>query len=660
MKRLLLALLSLCGCAHQERFLPATRPVEKALVFTEIGSRSAERKTSAPDASGSASRVPQPATLDVDSTLRIEVRKDLLVPESLRPLDGRIEAGREGRAKLEQTLDALRQAQTAEQTALEAFARTEQALPAGEAEGALERFVAARREFAARELAVNDRVLALWRGTPHENALEAAAEEDDTWNGLRAFVRERLAEVDAANAALESLLAERRLALRLSAALVSADGQETFLHLPGYDTLPEGTLQPFDRTGTVLTPSERAKLAARWAQTVDIASALEALNRGEADVRATLQRLLPVLAPELRTAVEDLGNATADLDALRRDVQTVNDALPRLGDALAGAVAEAASDAVREAQRELAALLGLPDLAEKTRSLAQRYRQLRPEDAFTLVVESATLLQRFGGDVRELLHRGLPGDATLLAWFVARADVVDDDVESALRTELAKPEWNDVRAAGERVVRLLRAVARLARVAAELGRSAHPIPDPLHPPQAVAVPLDEIRDTHLDMTLVPRERGDRIVVRGSLLRDDQVLDETKASFAVDAFGWQGTLSPAVVLARPDSLGGADPNFGFAPSLSWLHGYRPRPDESGLFAGFMRGFAPSAGLHAVFLNIDPDKEVEIGLGATFALWGNRLQGGIGYNLMHDDGIGEIYYFVGSDLIALLQDAGAMGR
>ncbi|HKX46265.1 MAG TPA: hypothetical protein VJP77_06150, partial [Planctomycetota bacterium] len=181
-------------------------------------------------------------------------------------------------------------------------------------------------------------------------------------------------------------------------------------------------------------------------------------------------------------------------------------------------------------------------------------------------------------------------------------------------------------------------------------------PGELHPPEVRNVPLDELRDTHVDLRRVARARGDRLVVRASLVEGDAVVDQALATFELEVYGHYATISPAVVLVRPDSLGGASTQFAFAPTLSWMHGYRPRPERSGFLAGFLRAFEPALGIHAIFLNFDPDEAVEIGLGATVSFWGNRLQGGVGYNLTSEDGLGDVYYFVGSDLISLLQDVG----
>jgi hypothetical protein len=129
---------------------------------------------------------------------------------------------------------------------------------------------------------------------------------------------------------------------------------------------------------------------------------------------------------------------------------------------------------------------------------------------------------------------------------------------------------------------------------------------------------------------------------------------------VEKFGWFAELSPAVVLVKPDELKGGNESFSFAPTLSWMHQYAPRPEDSMWYAAFLRGFQPALGMHSAFLSFNPDGSgdaIQVGLGATVSFWKNRLQFGAGYNLMaNTEDEGRYYYFVGTDLIGLLQTIG----
>jgi hypothetical protein len=180
------------------------------------------------------------------------------------------------------------------------------------------------------------------------------------------------------------------------------------------------------------------------------------------------------------------------------------------------------------------------------------------------------------------------------------------------------------------------------------------------------IPFERIKDTSIDLLKTPRRPGDRIEFRARLFStgissvgamSSEPADELEASFEVREFGWHNRLSPSVVLVRPTELVAGDENFSFAPVLSWVYRYGVRPEQGSFPASLQRFFDTSIGIHASFVDFDPEKEVEIGLGATLSLWGERLQIGAGVNLMapsNDDG--RYYYFVGSDLISLLNAVG----
>ena len=116
----------------------------------------------------------------------------------------------------------------------------------------------------------------------------------------------------------------------------------------------------------------------------------------------------------------------------------------------------------------------------------------------------------------------------------------------------------------------------------------------------------------------------------------------------------------MALVRPDQLNGAYDGFRFAPTLSWLHTYTPRPDETQWSANLCRSIEPSAGIHTAFLNFETDlggSALQIGLGVTLSFWDKRLQLGAGTNLMADSREhGRFYYFIGTDLIGILQSLG----
>jgi hypothetical protein len=91
----------------------------------------------------------------------------------------------------------------------------------------------------------------------------------------------------------------------------------------------------------------------------------------------------------------------------------------------------------------------------------------------------------------------------------------------------------------------------------------------------------------------------------------------------------------------------------------MHRWDPRPEDTGLENNFLRALQPSVGIHAAFLNMFPEKEVEIGLGITAAFGSDMIVLGGGYNVFHEGKRnGDWYYFIGTSLIPILQKIGAL--
>jgi hypothetical protein len=174
-------------------------------------------------------------------------------------------------------------------------------------------------------------------------------------------------------------------------------------------------------------------------------------------------------------------------------------------------------------------------------------------------------------------------------------------------------------------------------------------------PEAFEIDIEDLRDTYLDLRRVAGSVGDTITVRTRLKKPGVNPIESVASFELTHYGHHARIVPSVVLVRPDEIASGEDDFGFAPAVGWMHYYNPRPENDGWFANIARPLQLSAGLHAIFLNFDNSSG--IGLGGTLSFWNDRLQFGAGYNLSASSSDeGEVYYFVGSDLIGLLQTVG----
>jgi hypothetical protein len=660
-RRLALGVVLLAACARPGKLVDDDSPLGRSLVFTEEG-RFGDRVTLGRRATDSQpARVPQLASVDLDSTIHIAVGRDALLEGGRSPLvdSGDAERFSERTNDLIQLIGLLRDLAKEQTTAVAAYGRLaglDRADPARAA--ALQDFLTKRRKTGATDARLSAQVKKLWtRDAPEflEFDTALAAEDDPGLRRPQEVVQRLVDRIARENRALaEESLREART-LQISAFLEAPGKQPVPLHLDGYDRLLEGKVERRDRHGLTVTDADRQ----RWKDTVELAQAIEALRRDQAALADLLARVAPLLAPDLGELLEHIATfrrklGSEDLAAARARIEAAARAFWQ------GARAQLAS--LQGADEFVELLVGLLDLGNEAANLEDRIEALRdrwktvsPDTILDLIVDSRSVLD---GLERRLVALDALRDwnGTLRGLVLAAAPNVD----AAARTRLAELLEGEVGKALREAVAQLDVLETLAALRQVLLRvlSVNQVPQAqvLHPPESFTVPVDMARDTYLNLERTPRQIGDTITVYASLRQGDREIDDQTTSFVVEQFGYGGRLSPSVVLVTPDRLAGSDDRFHFAPVLSWMHTYRPRPEEGG--ASFLlRGFEPSAGIHAAFLNFDRDRELEIGLGGTVSFWRDRLQVGAGWNLMaQQEDEGRYYFFLGSDLISILQTIG----
>jgi hypothetical protein len=245
-------------------------------------------------------------------------------------------------------------------------------------------------------------------------------------------------------------------------------------------------------------------------------------------------------------------------------------------------------------------------------------------------------------------------ESRIQAWKTELPEALRGALDGAYASSKLKDEVEGWQELIERSLALLRPVAEYVGFT-----QSRPLGTSIRAPGALDVPLDDAPNTAIDLTRTDRKAGDRIEVRASTIEKgtnggrDKATGTSSASFVVEKLDWHADLVPAVVLATADQLAGDSDSGGFTASLSWMLRYGPRPDEDGALANSARWLGWGIGPHATLLNFDPDEDIEIGLGLTLGLWGDRLLVGAGANPLADDDSGRFYYFIGSSLIPLLQ-------
>jgi hypothetical protein len=459
--------------------------------------------------------------------------------------------------------------------------------------------------------------------------------------------------------------------LKIEAFLESPRGGTVALHVRGYDNLDKQSLASRDRAGLNLSESESAELTKQVNATQDVARALEQVRTKEISLYEGVKETLRVTAPELASKVEEGEKLVGSLKDPQR--------LAELQQAFQQAADRARNDASVRAQNLRGKVDGLPEallksnealsgnvlsLLANAKDLEDRWSDFGANQGVgevTLIISlSVNLSIRLIEQIESIDAN--PVDIANDTNQIVKLEVAgfSDDVITDFYVYLNSPELvnakTKVRAYQSDLVKAKELVTEIAKLLDTSNGHAERITP--NNPEAFEVDIADLKNTSIDLRRVASQDGDMVLVRATLKEGDREPVEHEADFEITHFDWYAKLSPSVVLVRPDELASGDEGFRFAPALEWMHHYRPRPGDSSWYANFARPLQPAVGIHTIFLNFD--NETGIGIGGTLSLWNDRLQFGIGYNLSADSSDeGQVYYFIGSDLIGLLQTVGVGG-
>jgi hypothetical protein len=667
------------ACVYQGKAKPADTAVKKAVRFVEIDDRDRKFDLSGTDLQGdalldrtaAATRVPAPRLVDINSTVEILIDRDKLASdESTTLTPARSEQLLAKKDRVLKAIVAIKGVVDLRRRTAAAFTRLKSERRAGaDATAAWAEFDGQLQEFGRAENSLITDLLKEWQDDPDAFIRIDEAAKDPSYSKLQAVLQHEIDEIDTEHAKLAAEVEARSVEFRLTASLTSGK-QRTQIHLPGYDDLDTGVVSHRDRFGIDLSPEEVARHEENWSKTVALAAAAEELRASKKALRKALRDAVDAVAPELGealTAATALQAKVAAID-LPKFKQELDGDLKAFEAAIEAAASDLADDVERRAKavpkawaERVKAATAVAVLVGEVGTVAADWQNAKPADAINVAARSAALLTR--------LSRALKADvsAEFEVGKTAFVDVVTAELEGLTQDaidRIAKLLPADVAARLTRRFGELREIWLAGKaVVAALGGVVHgvqaPVTGELVAPDARRIPVANITNTTLDLELTPRLPGDRVNVRAELFRNGEAkpFDAVEASFQPEYFGWNARLSPSVVLVRPTRLAASRETFSFAPVLSWMHSYRPRPEHDGFFDGVARALVPGIGIHASFLNFDPQKEVEIGLGGTLSFWQDRLQAGVGVNLMADGADnGRYYFFVGSDLISLLNTIG----
>lgn len=696
---LLLAALLLPACRGTGRRSAPQRPLEKGLFFEERDDHGRPWPVSAqgiveraPGEPGHpVERLSDGASVDVNSTLKIELRRDELGSPSGRLVQtDLLDRARE----LRESLDGFAGLVEAEARATSAWRALGTTSPdAPDRAAVYERFAALKRAHAQSLERFLGPLRDLWpRDDPEraeiEEVVDALLSTRPGGGAAQVEARQSLGrllqgKVDRLSAELERLESDAKTVvasrmLRIEGFVIPASGgdQSHAVHVAGYDSLDEKRVEAIDRQGIRLTESERRFLLETAQATREIAAALERVRQGEATLADALAgaksgyvRALEAKAAEIEALASDLSPAVLAARADR--TKTAFDAFLRDARSLAAAWAQereqglsTSFEALVSKSQDLAALVRS---IEDAKALRERWRAIGvpngSADLPALVFDTAAAADALETALRKLKLGDLERDVAAL--LQAQLETAPEDLRAALADALRSSGldtelqgWKDlagrVRASFEGLRNLL------------AGAPPASVPTDLVNPDAFEVPLDVAPDAEIRLQGTTRRAGDRLLVQAKLLEHApavpqapqdpsagaKVIESFSTTLHLEKLDWHADLVPSIVIVTADRLAGADDGAGFSASLGWMWSYGPRDDEDDPFLS--RSLDWSAGLHAVFLNFAPDNDPEIGLGASIGLWDGRIQIGAGYNpFAEESDDGRFYYYLGSSLLPLLQ-------
>ncbi len=669
------------GCAYPGKYRDPSTSLDRAIAFTEIRERKEPRPLSGQDPAAKppvVARVADPAEVDINSTIGIQLLKSAVASDAPPPPPTPEAAALEERQRALVTLLNKLAALIEARADVLRLQGPVNALPRESRKDSeeMKAYMKAGARFRALRTPVLESIERVWPADdPARGIVMKLWQEDRTLVRFQGFLQERIDSLDRERKAQIESLRLRGKKLRLEAFVETPKGTPTAVHLPHYDSLEEKQLQRHDRLGLAMTDAQKARFDEAVRASRELAEAAEAVRRGEKSIREAFSRVsidavrklaqAAAILDDLRVELRDGPSVKQRLDAYRAALKAfVEDLKTKMRNTLDDEAKKALDNLVKTATEAIVADAGLAPLAGLAERIAKMIKQLdapSPE----MVLEALALAEEISKVVADP-SKAVEGarktlstlEESLKASVASAAEAVRTQaMEIWEKSDLKKETLKLADLAGRAMAAydLLEGVAAIA--------SAPPVLSTIRVPESTGVSLETAPDTALNLQRTSRLAGDTITIRAALLEgegpQEREVESTTASFAVREFGWHASLQPGVVLARPLKLETEDEEFGFAPAVSWMHGWTPWPEEDNLWAAFNRLAQPSIGLHAVFLNFFPDKEVEIGLGASISFGGEWIVAGAGYNLFNegkDDG--EFYYFVGTSLIPILQTIGAL--
>jgi len=653
------------GCASVPSYTRTTNSLDRGIRYVENPVNGNDIDMSSTPGQGLV--VPKGAEVDINSTIEISIQKDAVnMPTGAVEDEAAAKALQAKIQKLQTMVEALANVIEARTKALEAYKKTdgiplESLIKTPEYKD----FLTARDASDKLESVFLETSRSLWRAGifPFSEEEFEVKFLDSTYADVGKMIQAELDSTETAWKTTQDRLKQKALSLRMEAFLEKREGDPVAIHLENYDSLDQREAKY--KESFVLDKDDWATLQKQYAETVSLAKQAERVRKGEVSLGdsiknsgiASLQRLA-ALGEEVAPLLKEDWSATGT--GIIRDISAaqviVEDVVKKAASVEVGSIATQLRGLKQTA-------LSVPPLIEaravlgEITALQTDWKTVTPENLPRLidrtqgVVNKARLvLSKLDKSQFNAFQIALSSTVSVLE---SRPDEMPREVWLNLNSELERQ--GTLRRIKDTYAKTLALKSFTEGVKAELSLLAvKPTLLDFRVPEAREVLWADAPDTQIDIQRTPRAIGDRLHVISTLKMDDKDYMKSHAVFSVKQFGWHSQLAPSVILAKPfNPRTDFDQDFKFAPAVVLLRRFYPRNSDNTAWGKFSRCSQMGYGLHATFLDQNPQKELEVGLGVAVSFWEDRLVAGGGVNLM-DNSRG--YFYIGSNLIPILQALG----
>jgi hypothetical protein len=402
----------------------------------------------------------------------------------------------------------------------------------------------------------------------------------------------------------------------MSALLISRTGGASPIHLKDYDKVVEGEERSFPRRQFVLDKRTREALAAaqelaNFARQLGSGTLMDQVRSSFSSVRERTGSLFKRLQLEVFEA------RLADLVKKLQEVGTSN-------------VAEILGE-VRQIQYLVAPLSRSVILKQKTESAGL----LKLADAIDGFSKSISK------NILELPNRLASLDNRLKDLLVAQPGILESSVVDFF-IGFRKSMVQETTALNK----LVNGFARVAQVLSVSGDVTETVAELV--PREVGA--SESLDTELNLKKIEGERhpGDKVVVQIKLLHadpgstEDELIEETKQTFRVEAYG--GYIEPSGALVFVDPRSAISRHISFEPTLALSFNYKYGMRGSSFWNHVLN---PGVGVGFSLLDFDDNKKFELGISANITLFNDLLNLGYGRNIQAK----ADYFYIGFNPLAV---------